>query len=95
MSMMLVLSNISKTTFRIFPLLIITITIASTFDFGELMYGDDELQEQAWKRSNAELINGLIGMNLGHFANAGKRSVSALRANDKSVSNGQRFKKKI
>ncbi|KAL4002412.1 hypothetical protein ACH3XW_3350 [Acanthocheilonema viteae] len=86
--MMIVVSSISKSTFCTFFLLILTVTIASTFDFGELMYDDNELRE-AWKRSNAELINGLIGMDLGKLAKAGKRSMSA---SDESINNSQRFK---
>ncbi|CAG9538543.1 unnamed protein product [Cercopithifilaria johnstoni] len=90
MSMMIVVNNISKSTSCTFFLLIITITIASTFDLDELMYDDDELTD-IWKRSNAELINGLIGMDLKKLAKAGKRSISTVVANDKSVRNRQRF----
>lgn len=90
--MMSMVSNISKSTLRTFLLLILTVTIASTFEFGELMYGDNELQG-AWKRSNAELINGLIGMDLGKLAKAGKRSrTSSMITNDENINNDIRFK---
>ncbi|VDM94088.1 unnamed protein product [Onchocerca ochengi] len=37
MSMMIVVSNISKSTLRTFSFFILTVTIASTFDFGDPM----------------------------------------------------------
>lgn len=55
-----------------------------------IQYGDNDLQE-VWKRSNAELINGLIGMDLGKLAKAGKRSLSLMTANDENASNDQRL----
>uniref|UniRef100_A0A0R3S6E2 DDE_Tnp_1_7 domain-containing protein n=1 Tax=Elaeophora elaphi TaxID=1147741 RepID=A0A0R3S6E2_9BILA len=54
------------------------------------IYGNDDLRAE-WKRSNAELINGLIGMDLGKLTKAGKRSISPIAPNDEGVSNDQRF----
>ncbi|KAM3724495.1 Pigment dispersing factor [Dirofilaria immitis] len=90
MSMMIVVSNISKSSLRTFSFLILTVTIASTFDFGDPMYGDNEMRG-VWKRSNAELINGLIGMDLGKLTRAGKRSVSPLITNDDNTNSNYRF----
>ncbi|EFO21320.2 hypothetical protein LOAG_07167 [Loa loa] len=93
MSIMIMVSNISKSTPRIFSLLILIVTIASAFDFDELMHDDNDLQE-IWKRSNAELINGLIGMDLGKLTKAGKRSIippSMITNKQKAINNGQRF----
>ncbi|VDN05125.1 unnamed protein product [Thelazia callipaeda] len=44
------------------------------------MDNEKETQE-LWKRSNAELINGLIGMDLGKLTRAGKRSISTMKRN--------------
>ncbi|VDM95873.1 unnamed protein product, partial [Onchocerca ochengi] len=53
-------------------------------------YGNNDMRE-IWKRSNAELINGLIGMDLGKLAKAGKRSVSSLIRNDENINSNHQF----
>uniref|UniRef100_A0A915PQD0 Uncharacterized protein n=1 Tax=Setaria digitata TaxID=48799 RepID=A0A915PQD0_9BILA len=47
--------------------------------------------DEPWKRSNAELINGLIGMDLGKLTKAGKRSLSPIERNAE-FSNDRRLK---
>ncbi|VDO55530.1 unnamed protein product [Onchocerca flexuosa] len=57
----------------------------------KVIYGDNDMPE-IWKRSNAELINGLIGMDLGKLATAGKRSLSSLIKNDENINSNNQFK---